>query len=748
MTTAITLYAIAALCAVLVAAFGLISLRYYANAKRIAPYLIELEALKRRIAEAQSTLASIHAEIKAADDALANARRSIADGEAAKKWLEENGSKIEALRSAEATARQNLKTAEDAYAKRQKELDELTQRVADAHKELNDSLKKRDQAEVEKSRLDEEAKSLRAKINSLGKEKTTLEGEVKLLEAKRAELDAQARGLEKDAERLKQQIAEGKAELSKRQKELNELTQRIADAHKDLKDSLIKRDQAEVAKSHMEEEAKSLRTKVDSLAKAKTTLEGDIKSLEGRQAGLGARVQSLEKDAERLKQQIADEKAEAAAQSQAVAAARKELAELEGRANAERSILSEIDERRKVSADCWADLEKQLVPQEKMTPFIMESAKNINEQEWLKKFQLDLENCGIIFNKRTIMAFHTGLKCADISPLVVLAGISGTGKSLLPELYAAALGMNFLAVSVQPRWDGPQDMFGFYNYMEGRYKATELSRLLWQFDRHNNPKAKGLKNFPMNLVLLDEMNLARVEYYFSDLLSKLEIRRGLDFNDRESRAKAEMEIESSASAAAVKRPRLFIAPNTLFVGTMNEDETTQSLSDKVLDRANVLRFGRPEKLGAKPDKKKFLAITADNPVITEGVWEKWRTLPSDGTATAELRRVLEPLNAALGKAGRPFAHRVWLAMETYILNYPGGNQRGTQAFKHALADQIEMKVLPKLNGIELEAPGFRDAETELTELIDSLNDEKLREAFKASCDPAHNSFFKWRGVMR
>ena len=120
------------------------------------------------------------------------------------------------------------------------------------------------------------------------------------------------------------------------------------------------------------------------------------------------------------------------------------------------------------------------------------------------------------------------MKIGDISPLVVLAGISGTGKSELPRRYAEGMGLHFVILPVQPRWDSPQDLFGFYNYLEKRYKATELARAMVQFELYNQTLWPLPTNWDhsrsdrMLLVLLDEMNLARVEYYFSEFLSRLE----------------------------------------------------------------------------------------------------------------------------------------------------------------------------------------------------------------------------------
>ena len=69
--------------------------------------------------------------------------------------------------------------------------------------------------------------------------------------------------------------------------------------------------------------------------------------------------------------------------------------------------------------------------------------------------------------------------------MTVLAGVSGTGKSLLPRRYAEAMGLRFLQISVEPRWDSPQDLLGFYNYIEKRYRATDLARALVHMDPYN-----------------------------------------------------------------------------------------------------------------------------------------------------------------------------------------------------------------------------------------------------------------------
>lgn len=545
--------------------------------------------------------------------------------------------------------------------------------------------------------------------------------------------------LKSDLERLQQRLKGVNENLKSRQDELDNLTQQVSDKSLELKGSLEKKQTLGLQNARLVEENNALEAQIKTKQEVAKNLATVVEALRVEKNELEASVARLRQDTDRLEKQLKEEVAARNSAQNELALVKKDLARVQGEYNEASKVLAEFAKHRETSADCWQDLDAPYIQSSKA----LEESK-LNEDKWLRQFSASLEKNGIKFDMRSIKAFHTGLKCADISSLVVLAGISGTGKSLLPELYAASLGMNFLSVAVQPRWDSPQDLFGFYNYMEGRYKATELARLLWQFDRYNNPGAiKKYKTIaPMNLILLDEMNLARVEYYFSDMLSKLEIRNGIDPQIPEQRQKAEIEIESAAAASKNMRRRLFVDKNTLFVGTMNEDESTQTLSDKVIDRSNVLRFGRPEDTKSKPDKSGFLS-EFNNVQISEKNWSAWKT--ADQSRINKMRELVKNINPALDIVGRPYAYRVSQAMESYVGLYPGTSESD---FLASVADQIEMKILPKLNGIELDIQGFDQVYKELEDLIIKLQDDKLALAFKKACDTSINSFFRWRGVMR
>jgi hypothetical protein len=292
-------------------------------------------------------------------------------------------------------------------------------------------------------------------------------------------------------------------------------------------------------------------------------------------------------------------------------------------------------------------------------------------------------------------------------------------------------------------------MFGFYNYLEKKFKATELSRALIQFDKYNYADNQNHNNDwvkdRMLIVLLDEMNLARIEYYFSEVLSKLEFRRAVvDEENISHRVKAEIEFDTGPNRK--ESLRVWIPNNVLFVGTMNEDETTQALSDKVLDRANVLRFGKPQK------PKTFLEIPDDAGEVNDKYlsikkWLSWQEIfNKDFDQFEKTEQIINNLNNALDIINRPFGFRVQAAIGTYIRNYP--QVEIEERYNYAVADQIEQKIMPKLSGIDMDEKSV-PCLSMIGKIIKETNDLELDKAFeKAKDDGQRFGMFKWQGVSR
>ena len=211
----------------------------------------------------------------------------------------------------------------------------------------------------------------------------------------------------------------------------------------------------------------------------------------------------------------------------------------------------------------------------------------IDEITWLTGIGNACDTYGLHFNPRILKAFHTALKTSEWSPLTVLAGVSGTGKSELPRLYSHFGGIYFEPLSVQPNWDSQESMLGFFNSIDNKFNAQPVLRLLAQSQKPWSNDYPGLQD-AVCLILLDEMNLAHPELYFAEFLSKLELRRG--------RKGSDVPFIPVKIGAGMKPYELSLGRNVLWTGTMNQDETTKSLSDKVLDRSIIINFPRPTEL--------------------------------------------------------------------------------------------------------------------------------------------------------
>ena len=166
--------------------------------------------------------------------------------------------------------------------------------------------------------------------------------------------------------------------------------------------------------------------------------------------------------------------------------------------------------------------------------------------------------------------------------LILLQGISGTGKTSLPVAFARAVGAQAAEIKVQAGWRDPQDLIGHYNTFEKRFHETEFLKALY---RANTPRW----NDSIQIVLLDEMNLSHPEQYFSDLLSTLELPEGDQHLELLTHA------VTAAPALLDGGNRLRIPRNVWFIGTANHDETTMDFADKTYDRSHVMEFPeRPE----------------------------------------------------------------------------------------------------------------------------------------------------------
>ena len=218
-------------------------------------------------------------------------------------------------------------------------------------------------------------------------------------------------------------------------------------------------------------------------------------------------------------------------------------------------------------------------------------------QQWMafksdKPFYYDLN---------TIRIFLAGL---HMSPISILQGISGTGKTSLPREFAKALlsDSNYVGLdsdnqnkapyricAVQSGWRDNMDLMGYYNSFEHKYKETDFFKALYVA---NQPKYTNT----LFLIILDEMNLSRPEHYFADFLSLLEqspSERYISLTNTPKEVLPELVVGG----------KLKIPENVRFIGTANHDETTLEFAPKTYDRSNLMEMPKNH-----PDKKLFKEI--------------------------------------------------------------------------------------------------------------------------------------------
>lgn len=622
---------------------------------------------------------------------------------------------------------------------------EEKQRLMD---DLEDELEKRRQAMSVVA-------DIQAEVDGLRRQKEELLAEWESLRERRDEVAAVRQETEAaviERQQLESEIAPLRAEylaVKERLERAEELLARI-DALKreyeeisgqvdDLRDKKRELEEAEERVSRLEARAKDLETD-------NARLEGRKSSHETELGELNARVASEREVLAQTQTELGRVSAEVAAQAldvRRLAGEIETLKETRGTLDARLAYLkAEIarTEGRSVDGETGeADPLREL----KETPPVIKAmrswgpAPRENEADAIKRVERRLRAKGLDYPARTLRAFHTAMKVNETTQMAVLAGISGTGKSQLPRQYAAGMGIGFLQVPVQPRWDSPQDLMGFYNYIEGKFRPTDMARALWAMDELNNDDAEQDR---MMMILLDEMNLARVEYYFSDFLSRLESRpRPSDVGDANERKDAEIELEIPNMEHA---PRIFPGYNLLFAGTMNEDESTQSLSDKVVDRANILRFAAPKKIkGGQAD-----GAAEPTKALSQETWNRWvRSSASVEGDTRVAGRVEEMLDL-MRDFKRPFGHRLGRAIMAYAANYP--EVEGGRGVDDALADQVEMRLLPKLRGVEVDMAGPQFSKLK-TFVERDLGDDALAQAIDESMTLAEaTGQFVWSGVTR
>lgn len=279
---------------------------------------------------------------------------------------------------------------------------------------------------------------------------------------------------------------------------------------------------------------------------------------------------------------------------------------------------------------------------------------------------------GLAFPEKVVAQLHAGLWLNPVRHFAVLAGISGSGKTQLALNYALALCgdqpgdlRHIKVIAVQPGWYDQTPLLGYVSALhESVYRGTPFLDLLREASA--NPTQPYV-------AILDEMNLSHPEQYMAQLLSGMELMEHIELHS----------IEKEATGIP---QRILYPSNLVIIGTVNMDETTHGLSDKVLDRAFTMEF-----MQSSIGEHKAWSDEGDLP-------EPLRTLAR--TVLVELASALEPCRLNFG-------HRT----EADVIGY----LKARGASDGALDEVIYAKVLPKLRGEDSKT--FRDALTRTLDIV-------------------------------
>ena len=308
------------------------------------------------------------------------------------------------------------------------------------------------------------------------------------------------------------------------------------------------------------------------------------------------------------------------------------------------------------------------------------SSVNLLNKDIVEKIKKYIAGKGFYYETGLLENFYLSLKS---KPFVLLAGTSGTGKTRLVKLFAEAVGATsengrYKMVAVRPDWSDSSDLLGHID-LNGIF----VPGAIYDFVK----RAMDNKEKPYFLCL-DEMNLARVEYYFSDFLSIIETR---DMDDNGNISSEVLYLNK----ALAESEKLYLPENLYIIGTVNMDETTFPFSRKVLDRANTIEFSY---VNLNVDTLESFGEVNQLDLDNEFLKSKYLLLAhcKDELDYVSTRAdELQKINEILQKADAHVGYRVRDEIIFYLLN---NKESKLIDENEAFDNELMQKILPRIQG--------------------------------------------------
>ena len=305
---------------------------------------------------------------------------------------------------------------------------------------------------------------------------------------------------------------------------------------------------------------------------------------------------------------------------------------------------------------------------------------------------------GLYYTPEIVRRFVAGMAA---SKLLILEGISGTGKTSLPYSFSRYMDNPATIVSVQPSFRDRSEVLGYFNEFSKKFNETEFLRALYEANYRKDP----------TLIVLDEMNLARIEYYFAEMLSVLEM------PSKEEWVLDLVPTGWEGDPVKLDSGKIHVADSTWFIGTANNDDSTFTITDKVYDRAMPIELN--ERADAfECEKYPKCDITAEH---LEDLFEKAKT---DYPISDDLMEKMDKLdNYLITRFKLSFGNRIMKQLYDFIPVYVacGGSEIGGMDYI------IARKVLKKFESMNVSF--VRDEITGLISYIDkTFGEEEMQDS--------------------
>lgn len=304
----------------------------------------------------------------------------------------------------------------------------------------------------------------------------------------------------------------------------------------------------------------------------------------------------------------------------------------------------------------------------------------------------------LYYTPRMVSYFFAGMAASKI---IILEGISGTGKTSLPYAMGKFFDNPAAMISVQPAWRDRAEILGYLNEFTKRFNETDFLKALYE----------AIYRKDVNIIVLDELNLARIEYYFAEFLSIMEMP---DPNEW----KIDLVPDSKPSdPLKVINGKITVPLNVWFVGTANKDDSTFTITDKVYDRAISLEFDSKGEYFQAPETK---PIHMSSAYLQEMFDEAFYKFPISQETLNNFKILDKYIQAHFRIA---FGNRIMTQVYKFVPVYVACGGTELDALDYIFA----YKVLRKFESLNL---AF--LQNELTELINQIKKIFGKNAFEES----------------